>query len=138
MVSILSNINDLEQLVGKKLPRNEEQLNELLYFLKCEISHPSIEGKSKETTSIDDQTELQIENVDTNRPDTWSTEGIARALRGILEIELGLKNYTLSKKIAADISVDKELKEIRPFIACVVARHPALNDTIIRGLIHLQ
>ena len=45
MVSIFSNIDDLEQLVGKKLPRDEEQLNELLYFLKCEISHPSHRGR---------------------------------------------------------------------------------------------
>ena len=76
--------------------------------------------------------------MDTNRPDTWSTEGIARALRGILEIEPGLKNYHVSKKIATDISVDKELKDIRPFIGCVVSRGAIMSDAIIRGLIQLQ
>ena len=136
MVSVLSNIDDLEQLVGKKLPRDHDQLNELLYFLKCEISHPYLE--SKQTTRIDAHAELQIENVDTNRPDTWGTEGIARALRGILEIEPGLKKYPVSKRIATDISVDKELKQIRPFIACVVSRDTIMSDTIIRGLIQLQ
>jgi len=137
LVSIISNLDDLEQLVGKKLPRNEEQLNELLYFLKCEISHPNI-GEESKGTRVDAHAELQIENVDTNRPDTWSTEGIARALRGILEIEPGLKKYPVSKKIATDISVDKELEHIRPFISCVVSQGATMSDTIIRGLIQLQ
>ena len=132
MVTILTRIDDLEQLVGRKLPRDHEQLDEILYSVKCELS-----GLSR-TEDISEDSELQLENKDTNRPDTWSTEGIARALRGLLGIELGLKAYPLAKKPAVEIQVDKELKEIRPFIACVVARHIKLNDVIIRGLIHLQ
>ncbi|MGA8904575.1 MAG: phenylalanine--tRNA ligase subunit beta [Candidatus Bathyarchaeia archaeon] len=132
MVTILTRIDDLEQLVGRKLPRDHEQLDEILYSVKCELS-----GLSR-TEDISEDSELQLENKDTNRPDTWSTEGIARALRGLLGIEVGLKAYPLAKKPAVEIQVDKELKEIRPFIACVVARRIKLNDVIIRGLIHLQ
>ena len=132
MVTILTRIDDLEQLVGKKLPRSHEQLNEILYSVKCELS-----GLSR-TEPILEDSELQLENKDTNRPDTWSTEGIARALRGLLGIEVGLKTYVPAEKPAVQIQVDKELKDIRPFIACVVARHTKLNDVIIRGLIHLQ
>jgi phenylalanyl-tRNA synthetase beta chain len=139
LVSIVSNLADLELLVGKRLPRNEGQLNELLYSLKCEISHLAIGDRGATSDAIlDDDAELQIENVDTNRPDTWSTEGIARALRGILGIETGLKKYAVSNKIATDIYVDKQLKEIRPYIGCVVACGANLNDEIIRGLIQLQ
>lgn len=72
MVTILTRIDDLEQLVGRKLPRNHEQLNEILYSVKCELS-----GISR-TEPILEDSELQLENKDTNRPDTWSTEGIAR------------------------------------------------------------
>ena len=122
----------MEQLVGRKLPRNHEQLNEILYSVKCELS-----GISR-TEPILEDSELQLENKDTNRPDTWSTEGIARALRGLLGIEVGLKTYSLKGRPAVQIKVDKDLKEIRPFIACVVARHTKLNDVVIRGLIHLQ
>ncbi len=132
MVTILTRIDDLEQLVGRKLPRNHEQLNEILYSVKCELS-----GISR-TEPILEDSELQLENKDTNRPDTWSTEGIARALRGLLGIEVGLKTYSLTRNPAVQIKVDKDLKEIRPFIACVVARHAKLNDVVIRGLIHLQ
>lgn len=136
MVSISSNLADLEQLVGKQLPRNEDQLNELLYSVKCEISHIAIGDRA--SSSVRDDEELQIENVDTNRPDTWSTEGIARALRGILELEKGLRRYEVSNKIATDIFVDKELKDIRPYIACVVARGVKMSDEILRGVIQLQ
>ena len=132
-------MDDLEGLVGRKLPRDEDQLNELLYQIKCEISHPALENQGVlQTTTLQDDSELHIENVDTNRPDTWSTEGIARALRGLMGIEVGLRKYSLSKKPAVEISVDKELRDVRSFIACVVARHPKINDETIRGLIHLQ
>ncbi len=132
-------MDDLERLVGKKLPRDEEKLNELLYLIKCEIPHQKLEGhETVRPSSIQDDSDLNIENVDTNRPDTWSPEGIARALRGLLDIELGVKKYPVAKTAATDIWVDKELGDIRPYIACVVARSPKINDTIIRGLIHLQ
>jgi phenylalanyl-tRNA synthetase beta chain len=139
LVTITTRLDDLEELVGRRLPRNEEQLNELLYSIKCEISHGT-NGRSATfpPTPIQDDSEVNIENVDTNRADTWSTEGIARALRGLLGIETGIKRYPVAKKPAVQIWVDKQLKEIRPFIACVVAAHPKINDTIIRGLIHLQ
>lgn len=139
MVAIVVRMDDLEELVGTRLPRDEEQLNELLYSIKCEISHPTMENRQiVPLASIQDDSDLNIENVDTNRPDTWSPEGIARALRGLLGIELGIKKYSVARKPAVEISVDKQLREIRPFIACVVARHPKVNDTIIRGLVHLQ
>ena len=131
MVTILTRVDDLEQLYGQKLPRNPEELNELLYSVKCELS-----GISR-TAPINDDSELQLENKDTNRPDTWSTEGIARALRGLQGIEPGLKRYS-ARKAQVEISVDKELEKIRPFICCVTAAHPKLNDAAIRSLIHLQ
>jgi phenylalanyl-tRNA synthetase beta chain len=131
MVTILTQFDDLEQLYGQKLPRNHEELNELLYSVKCELS-----GLSR-TTPINDDTELQLENKDTNRPDTWSPEGIARALRGLQGLELGIKKYS-AQSAEVEIRVDKDIETIRPYICCVVAKHPKLNDAIIRGLIHLQ
>ncbi len=132
MVAITVTMGDLEQLAGFKLPRKNDELNELLYFVKCELSGPS------RTEQIDEKTELQLENVDTNRPDTWSVEGIARALRGIRGIETGIKKYSLAKHAAVDIFVDRKLLPIRPYISCVIAKKTNLTDEIIRGIIHLQ
>lgn len=128
MVTILSRMDDLEQLFGKSLPKEPAKLDELLYSVKCELST---------TTPISDDTELQLENKDTNRPDTWSTEGIARALRGYQGLEGGIKKYT-ARRVAVHIAVDRELANIRPFICCSVVRNLTINDGIIRGLVQLQ
>jgi phenylalanyl-tRNA synthetase beta chain len=103
----------------------------LLYSVKCELSG------TNQTEPISDESELQLENKDTNRPDTWSTEGIARALRGYQGLEVGIKNY-YARKTAVKISVDKQLADIRPFICCAVARNIKINDATIRGLVQLQ
>jgi phenylalanyl-tRNA synthetase beta chain len=132
LVAITLTLGDLEKLAGFKLPRKNDELNELLYFVKCELSGPS------RTERIDETTELQIENVDTNRPDTWSVEGIARALRGIHGVETGLVKYSLTKTPAVNIFVDRGLLPIRPYIACVIVKNVKLTDEIIRGIIHLQ
>jgi len=131
MVTILTRLDDLEQLFGKKLPRDEDQLDELLYSVKCELS-----GLSR-IEPISSEAELQLENKDTNRPDTWSTEGIARALRGYQGLEVGIKRYSARKQLV-EIYVDKKLAKIRPYICCAIARNITINDTIIRGIVQLQ
>jgi len=129
LVAITTRLNDLEQLFGKSLPRDPSQLDEILYSVKCELS--------KTTTPISEDTELQLENKDTNRPDTWSTEGIARALRGYQGLEVGIKKYR-ARKVAVHIAVDRELADIRPFICCSVVQGLNINDAIIRELVQLQ
>jgi phenylalanyl-tRNA synthetase beta chain len=131
MVAIVTRLDDLEQLFGKRLPRDPAQLDELLYSVKCELSGTS------QTAPIAEDGELQLENKDTNRPDIWSTEGIARALRGYQGLEVGIKEYS-AEKVAVNIAVDRELADIRPFICCSVVLGVGMNDAIIRGFVQLQ
>ena len=131
MVTITTKLEDLELLYGRKLPRTFDELDELLYSVKCELSG------TNQSTPIPDEADLQLENKDTNRPDNWSTEGIARTLRGFQGLEVGLKKYSAGR-VAADIRVDRELADIRPFICCSVVKNVEMNDTIIRGLVQLQ
>lgn len=133
MVTITVNRKDLSELVGRKLPQDLDKLTEILSYLKCEASHP---GPSVQE-GIGDE-EVNIEQKETNRPDLWSTEGIARGLRGVLGVQVGLQKYQVQAKSGVQVQVDKRLKEIRPYIACVVAKGLRLNDTIIRGLVQLQ
>jgi phenylalanyl-tRNA synthetase beta chain len=125
MPTITVIFDDLELLVGQKLPRNSEKLTDLLAFVKGEVE--SVEGK-----------ELAIEIKDGNRPDLWGVEGIARALRGALGLEEGLKQYQLHGPSLVEVTVDPELEEVRPYIACAVARDVHLTDNVIRGFMHLQ
>ena len=53
-----------------------------------------------------------------NRPDLYSVEGVARALRGFLDIERGYKHYEV-KKGDWKIYVDESVLAVRPYIRVV-------------------
>jgi phenylalanyl-tRNA synthetase beta chain len=130
MVTIAVEQHDLEQLIGAKLPSDLTALNEILSQIKCEATRTFSEESGVE--------ELSLENKDTNRPDLWSPEGVARALRGFLGLETGVRNYSIVGPSGVSIKVDPRLRLIRPFIACSVVKNASLSDTAIRGLMHLQ
>jgi phenylalanyl-tRNA synthetase beta chain len=103
-----------------------EKLDEILSLVKSEVKlYNEQEGV------------VSIEIKDTNRPDLWSVEGLARALRGFLNLEKGLKQYDAGEPLV-EVHVDSQLWNIRPYICCSVVKNVKLTDTIIRGLMHLQ
>lgn len=130
MVTIAVEQQDLEGLLGIKLPTDVGALNEILSLIKCEATHAL-----SEETGVD---ELSLENKDTNRPDLWSPEGIARALHGFLGLKSGTRVYAVAGSSGVAIKVDPRLEKIRPFIACSVVKDALLSDAAIRGLMHLQ
>lgn len=72
-----------------------------------------------------------------NRPDLYSTEGVARALRGFLGIERGLPNYSVSAS-GMEFTVDPRLAEIRPYLGSAVIRNVRLDEGSIVSLMGLQ
>jgi phenylalanyl-tRNA synthetase beta chain len=117
--------NDLQRLIGLKLPREIDDLNEILSSVKGEVE--SLEGD-----------ELSVEIKDGNRPDLWNVEGIARELMGALGIEEGLRGYAVKDYSGVEVTVDPRLRGIRPYIACSVVKAVSLDYEAIRGLMHLQ
>jgi phenylalanyl-tRNA synthetase beta chain len=117
---------ELEHLLGFKLQRDTEKLDEVLALVKGEVK------LNDEKSGI-----ISIEMKDTNRPDLWSVEGLARGLQGFLNKKKGLQKYTIGKPII-EIQVDSRLQPIRPFIGCCIIKNVNLTDAIIRGLMHLQ
>ena len=72
-----------------------------------------------------------------NRPDLFSVEGVARALRQFLEVEPGLVHYEVEKS-GIEMAVDPSVRAIRPYIACGVAKDVHLNSNAIESLMQLQ
>jgi phenylalanyl-tRNA synthetase beta chain len=72
-----------------------------------------------------------------DRPDLYSVEGVARAMRGFLDIETGLPEYEVSK---SDVSItfDHEIGKIRPFLACAVIKDLEFTSYSIESLMNLQ
>jgi len=124
MPSITFSIQDLEKLIGKKLPKEKEKLADLLSYCKAEIESIS-----------DDQ--ITISLADTNLPYLWSVEGIARLLKGVLSVETGLPSFR-TEKSNYKIIVDKSITKIRPFIAGFVAKGKPIGEYLLLQLIQLQ
>ena len=72
-----------------------------------------------------------------DRPDLYSPEGVARAMRGLLNIETGLPRYPAQ---GSDITVtlDDQIKQIRPYLGCAVVRGLEFDNYSIESLMGLQ
>jgi len=117
---------EFERLLGWTWQGDMEKLDWLLAFVKGEVK---LYNEQEDVASI--------ELKDTNRPDLWSVEGLARTLRGFLNLEKGPRRYEVEEPVA-DVYVDAKLSTIRPFICCSVVKGVKLTDAVIRGLMHLQ
>ncbi|MFX1265766.1 MAG: phenylalanine--tRNA ligase subunit beta, partial [Promethearchaeota archaeon] len=114
-------IDDLFALIGKKMPL--EKLEEILLLVKAEVE------------KVDDNV-IEIE-LNPDRQDMLSTEGIARAVRSFLGLETGLRKYRV-KKSGKQIIVKPGLSRIRPFISCSIVKGVRADDELIKEYMHLQ
>ncbi|MGQ9552049.1 MAG: phenylalanine--tRNA ligase subunit beta [Candidatus Bathycorpusculaceae bacterium] len=126
MPTIDVDYNEFEKILGFELHRDMGRLDELLAYVKGEVK-----------LYDEEKGVLSVEIKDANRPDLWSIEGLARALRSFLGVKEGERHYVVYEPIV-DVYVDPKLKTIRPFIGCSVVKGVTLTDAIIRGLMHLQ
>ncbi|MCS7119496.1 MAG: phenylalanine--tRNA ligase subunit beta [Archaeoglobaceae archaeon] len=110
---------ELEKLVGA----NKDLILKNLPMIGCDIER------------IDDET-ISIEFFP-NRPDLYSIEGVARALRGFLGIETGLKEYK-TKYGGWKIFVDDSVLSVRPRIVGCVVKNLEMSDEVIRSFVDVQ
>lgn len=113
---------DFEKLVGKKF--GSAELEEVLEYAKCEID--SAEGGN-----------LRIDCKETNRPDLWSTEGLAREIRARIGKEKGVRKYKVADS-GINVFVDSNLEKVRPFIACAVVKGVSIDDDFVVQMVQLQ
>lgn len=123
MPTISVSKKDLEKLVGKKFTL-EQLENEALLYAKCELD--GVEGD-----------ELKIEIKDTNRPDLWSVEGIARAIKPFYSKEYGIKHYEV-KSGSFGVNVSSKVEKVRPVIGCAVIKGLNITEEILVQMIQLQ
>jgi len=125
MPTVELNREDFESLLGTHLPEDIEKLNEILAYVKGEVKGVDYE-------------EIRIELKDSNRADIWSTEGLARALRGFMGLERGLKEYRMAGSSGVEIYINPNLEKIRPYIGCAVVKGVKLTDAAIRQIMRFQ
>jgi len=72
-----------------------------------------------------------------DRPDLFSPEGVARAMRGYLGIETGLPVYPV-KPSGISFSIDPALEKIRPILGAAVIRGVTFDNESIQSVMALQ
>ena len=118
MVVIEIDKNDLANLVGK--PLTEQEIEDRLFMLKMEAKF--------------DGDKISCE-LNPDRPDMFSVEGVARALKGMLGVETGIKTYVVGD---SGLTLKKEGANIRPFIACAIVKDVVLSDYLVKSLMQVQ
>lgn len=116
--------SDLESLSGRKFTL--DQLSDALALVK---------GEFKEHIAATN--ELRIELNDTNRPDLWCVEGIARHL-GKPKAVKASRPSALSAKSSYRIRVTSDVRRVRPYLGACVARGVGVTDTLLTQFIQTQ
>jgi len=117
---------DLDTLIGKKL--SVAVLEKKLMLAKAELKEYNAETD-----------ELKVELSDSNRPDLWSAEGIARQIR--IALSGKAETYPFFKhgrKATREIRVAKGMRSVRPFIAACTASGIRMNDDVLAQMIQSQ
>ncbi len=109
----------LHELVGEEL--SSKDINDVLFNLKSE-SEPIDEDK------------LEVE-INSDRPDLFITEGLARAVKGLLEIEIGLFQ---PKTYLSNYQLKVVEKTSRPYIGLAIIKNYPLTEEVLEELIQFQ
>jgi len=129
MPTISINLKDFEQLLGQGsgavTPRAVEE------WL------PLVKGELKDYDG--DTGEMRVELQDSNRPDLWSCEGIARQIRIKLKGGGGAYGFFTGKPQAKHrLLVTAGLEGLRPYVAACTAAGYAVTEAGLAQLIQVQ
>ncbi len=130
------------------MPKIEVNIHELFNMAGFEVGLDELERRlvcaKGEIDGFDADTgELKVELNDTNRPDLWSTCGLARQLRVYYTGGIPEYNFFSSGEHTLDsgerlVTVDPALISIRPFITAFAVSGKPLDETTLVDLIQTQ
>ncbi len=118
--------SDLDKLIGRKL--SVETLEKYLMLAKAELKEHNAQTG-----------DLKVELSDSNRPDLWCAEGVARQVR--IALSGKPEEYPFfrpGRKPTRIIRVAKELKAVRPYIAACTVEGLRMNDDVLAQMIQSQ
>ncbi len=120
MAVVEFDLDDLGCLVGRKLKKEELEGLAMMGFPLEKLEEKKV-----------------LYEVFPNRPDMLSIEGFARAARSYLGLEKAARNYSIGKS-GCKLTVDRNVADVRPYIAAAILKGGRLNETALQSLIQLQ
>ncbi len=126
MPTIEVTISDFESLLEEKIDQD-----------RLELLLEQVKGEVKEFLPAQDIAKVELN--DTNRPDLWSPEGIARQIR-LKKSKAGTPYPFFDPKNKSDreVIVSKEVAKVRPYLAACIARGMVITEPILEQLIQVQ
>jgi phenylalanyl-tRNA synthetase beta chain len=122
MPTISINPKDFIELLGYEM--DEKTLEEQIDLAKAEFKGTDEDGC------------WRVELNDTNRPDLWSAEGIARQVRMVAGRR---RDYPFfSGDPEGEIKVAKDLETVRPFVAAFIVKGLSVTDASLAQIIQTQ
>lgn len=121
----------LVRRIGEK-KITDHQLEELFPCAKAELDEPA-----------DAEGIMKVELNDTNRPDLWSTAGLARQLRVYRGGDIPRYSFFSDSSVTREsgerrVVVDPSVKAVRPWVVAFVMTGPPINEALLKDLIQTQ
>lgn len=121
----------LIQHIGGK-PMTDGELEEIFPCAKAELDEPA-----------GDDGVMKVELNDTNRPDLWSTAGLARQIRQYQTGTVAEYPFFSTPGSPAEsgdrrVIVDASVEEIRPYVVGFVCSGPPISEAFLKDLIQTQ
>ena len=121
--------------IGKKYSYSE--LEDVFPCAKAELD------EKPDMTQSDDERVIKIELNDTNRPDLWSLNGVARQIKlheggktvDYMKIMSNKGNNDYGDRV---VTVDPELKDIRPYMVAFMIAGKPIDDAMLKDIIQTQ
>ena len=123
MSTITVSKKGLLKQIGKQM--SEPDLNEKIVSLGIAVE--GIKGD-----------EIIVE-INPNRPDLLSEQGLGRALSSLIGNKKGLRKYSAKSTITeAKVIIDKSVEKVRPYTACAIVKNLKFDDEKIKEIIQVQ
>jgi phenylalanyl-tRNA synthetase beta chain len=124
MPTIDISLKDLSHLVGEEITLDILD-KEAILWVKGEID--GFDGKDI----------VKIDCKDSNRPDLWSTEGIARQIKPLFKDVRGIPAFNVEESDVY-LHVDRSVDDVRPYITAAVVENIQITEDLLKQLIQLQ
>jgi phenylalanyl-tRNA synthetase beta chain len=134
---------DLYHLAELRDTLTLEELEERLPLVKGELSVRGRDGRKLSAAEankllVEHQLDLRIELNDTNRPDLWCVEGVARQLRDHVRGYANEYPFFTTAPVVRQIEVDPALATFRPFIGGFLATGQVVTEESLLAFIDAQ
>lgn len=143
MPTITVQKDDLYHLAGLPASVTLAELEDRLTLVKGELSVRGRDGRKLNTAEADrlvaeQDLDLRIELNDTNRPDLWCVEGVARQLRDHTRGYWNSYAFFTKNSVERQIEVDPQLATLRPFIGGFLATGQTVTEESLLAFIDAQ